>query len=96
MVDNDGAFAYSPIKALASRVSLTVYPNPVTTQLHISLANVANMATAKVYDVSGRVVLSANVANTAKFSVDTQSLLNGTYVLKLDIDGVASSRKFIK
>ncbi|OAQ38321.1 hypothetical protein A5893_16165 [Pedobacter psychrophilus] len=96
MIDNDGAFTYSPIKTLSADVSLMIYPNPVTTQLNISLSNIADMVNAKVYDATGKVVSSANVVNTAKFSINMQSLSNGTYVLKLDVDGAVSTRKFVK
>ena len=96
MIDNDGAFAYSPIKALASRVSFSMYPIPATTHLNISLSNNANLVTAKVYDATGKIVLSSNFTNTAKFGLSTQSLSTGTYVLKLVIDGVMISNKFMK
>lgn len=96
MIDNDGVFTYSAIRALTIDNVLSIYPNPVVQQLNIVLSNTANLLTAKVYDTTGKVMLSANVANTSKLIINTQSLPKGTYVFKLDIDGVASSKKFVK
>ncbi|OAQ37891.1 hypothetical protein A5893_16905 [Pedobacter psychrophilus] len=96
MIDNDGAFTYSAIRAITAEIVLSIYPNPVFLNLNILLSKTANVLTAKVYDITGKVILSTNVANTSNFTINTQTLPKGTYVLKLDIDGVASSRKFVK
>jgi PKD repeat protein len=60
--------------------TVSVYPNPTDGKL--TLSNVVGNASFKVVSVSGQVVLSGVVSNTAN-TIDISSFENGIYVLQL-------------
>ncbi|MFZ4671494.1 MAG: FG-GAP-like repeat-containing protein [Flavobacterium sp.] len=72
----------------------SIYPNPVKNILNINPENNIVMKSIQVYDLTGKLVIEANLNNTS-FSVE--NLVNGTYILLLkDISGKYYSQKFIK
>jgi hypothetical protein len=73
---------------------ITLYPNPARDVLSIKLPATLEIASAKIFDISGRLVLEPKATNET-FSV--QELSVGTYVLLLkDTTGRVYSQKFIK
>jgi len=73
--------------------NFVVYPNPTKNVLNIQ-SNLFEIATATIYDITGRVVLTSKVNNQA---IDVHSLSTGTYILSLtDVEGKNHVQKFIK
>jgi len=69
-----------------------IYPNPATDHINISLPNNAEI---KVYDISGREVLS--MANSTKIaSINISHLDQGIYHVHILSDGVNTTRSFVK
>lgn len=70
---------------VSKNIIFTIYPNPAKNhELFIKGNNLKNVANAKIYDFSGKLIL--NIVTPFKFSnkIDLKSLLKGTYILKLD------------
>ncbi len=90
------SLTYSGLKTSAitnsvesSQINMDIYPNPVSTQLHIS--GVDKSAKLKVYSVSGEMVKtgSGNYINVA-------SLPDGMYLLQIDFGQTIVTKSFIK
>ena len=64
---------------------LTVYPNPSSGTLNISLSNKSDI---KVYTLDGKLILSYRNVNTVK----TDALLNGVYIISAKQGGVEMKR----
>ncbi len=71
-------------------VTAKVYPNPARGQLTISIPGQYSKLNAQLFDTTGRMVLGAD-----GHKLDVSALAAGTYILKLNIDGVTSSQKII-
>jgi hypothetical protein len=89
--DKDGAFTYSTIVSAryenVARPGLTIYPNPVQSVANLRLHNMqAGNYVLRVFDVSGRPLLSRKIAVDQAFSIfylPVGQLSAGTYVLQL-------------
>jgi hypothetical protein len=79
-----------------SNVEFSAYPNPCENELTlIQSNNQVDKVTMKVYDVTGRVVMS-EVYWGAKHTVDTSNLPSGFYTVQLERKGQMHSVKFVK
>lgn len=67
----------------ASAIEVSVYPNPVSDELHISA--VEPMRNIRLFDMNGRVVYQQSL-NDAEHSIDMESYPAGMYFL--DVDGL--------
>ncbi|WP_417854266.1 M43 family zinc metalloprotease [Xanthomarina gelatinilytica] len=76
--------------------SISIYPNPTTNVLHIKNTNSNVPDSYTVYNMLGQVVLSKNIANESDLSVNTTSLSNGMYFIKIVKDSSQVSLPFIK
>ncbi|MBF6608994.1 MAG: T9SS type A sorting domain-containing protein [Flavobacterium sp.] len=74
--------------------TISIFPNPVTNLLNVSSSTV--MDSYKLYDVSGRLVKSAQLSGSAANQIDVSSLMSGSYILKLKSGDETVTRKFIK
>ena len=63
---------YKPLK-------ISVYPNPVTDQLHIVNPD-GNIQTVTVYNASGQLVLQTAAPSSPIFEINVSSLPNGFYI----------------
>jgi len=98
-VDNNGTSTLSYVEAVKipklSEGTVSVYPNPVTDFVQVSVNSRVNDMSIQVLDVAGRVLISKNLsANTAK--IDLTSLSSGVYVLQITGAGERFSRKLVK
>jgi hypothetical protein len=74
-----------------SKNSVSIYPNPATEVLNLNVDSKINSA--DIYDLAGKLVKSASVADN---KVNVKDLQNGTYVLKVNTEAGSTSHKFIK
>ncbi len=93
MVDADNSFLYSPVRevmASPAAGNFTVYPNPTTGPLTVSIpATGAGSAVLKLYDAGGRLVLVKQVvlpATATQASLDINKLPSGVYRLVCEAD----------
>lgn len=72
----------------------TIYPNPASDFITVSLKRLSQKADYEMYDASGRLILKGNFAGETK--IDVRTLTSGNYLLTLVLDGGEKiSEKFI-
>src|SRR5690554_94163 len=97
----NGTFYFGPLNAALSIENnmlnnFSMYPNPVTNQLTIKAANNMLPNSYVVYNMLGQVVLSKEVSNASDLLINTSSLSNGMYFIKLSQEANQISLPFIK
>ncbi len=100
-VDQDGTTTYSPVRTVtfaAGAPQLSLYPNPATDQLHVTLTGLAAPgATLTAYSVLGQAVLHAELGAASQADLTLTSLPTGTYVLRVTLpDGSTKHAAFVK
>ena len=78
---------------LASEVK--VFPNPVSTDLYIEIANNTNTVALDLFDVSGKIVLQKAVSNES-ISLNMKNLPQGVYFLKISSSKKTGTYKIVK
>lgn len=76
--------------------SLTIYPNPAVDRINISWTKeiaTNGKATIRIIDLSGRVITTRQV-NSNESNLDVSGLSNGLYILSINDETSASSKKF--
>lgn len=72
----------------------SIYPNPASDFINVSLKKTSQKAEYEMYDASGRLILKGNFAGETK--IDVKTLTNGNYLLTMiSDDGEKISEKFI-
>jgi len=74
-------------------VKLTLYPNPVSTELNISAAKIIDEV--QVYNILGQHVMTRK-SNDSEITLDVTRLPSATYVIKVTVEGVVSTARFVK
>ncbi len=83
------------VKEVLALASLTVYPNPATNQLNISIEG-HTITQYQVLDYTSKVIIN-NQTNDSDLSINVSSLVQGVYLIKLDLDnGQFAVRRFIR
>ncbi|HEU0137667.1 MAG TPA: T9SS type A sorting domain-containing protein, partial [Flavobacterium sp.] len=75
-----------------NKENISVYPNPVSSELNIKIASPFDSFSATVYDMSGRPVVSSDHYTG---TINTSMLSDGFYMLKLTIDNKDFTQKII-
>ncbi len=74
--------------------NFSIFPNPTTDLLNISLKNNAEIKSLEIYDLTGKLI-ATQISNEQKF--ETKNLATGNYIILLqDSDNKLYSEKFIK
>jgi hypothetical protein len=76
--------------------TISIYPNPTTNVLYIKNTNSNVPDSYAVYNMLGQVVLSKNIAAETDLSINTSSLSNGMYFIKIAKGANQVSLPFIK
>lgn len=96
--DIDGAYVYSNVVLLRTKTndqSFVIYPNPARDYLQVSLAGALNgKYRMELFDVTGRRLLSRETGNNTE-EINTSSLQDGTYLLKLAYNGDVRTQKIL-
>jgi uncharacterized repeat protein (TIGR01451 family) len=101
-VDVDGTASYTPVQIVRFNASkagleLTLYPNPATDELHLTLTTAIQQGQATVYSITGARVLTKTLDSSLGTTLDVQALPKGTYLLKVTGEnGVSATRRFVK
>lgn len=106
MIDRDGTFEYSELRAVnfetrVSRNNVLAYPNPFTSIINLTIDAVADAkANITIFDLTGRLIVSKDVNVTAGSNLvnleELSGANNGVYIVKTVIDGITYSEKVIK
>lgn len=98
-VDLDKHFAYTGIIKLvndASQSSVTVFPNPVTDNVRISIKGALNNVMIQVLDITGKEVYQAVPVTAADTDLDLSALSQGTYYIKCIRNNQSDVIKIVK
>lgn len=101
MVDNDGTFKLSDVKAVKfaslSITQLNVYPNPVQNILNLNHSEAGLDSSISIYGLDGKLIANKSVSkNSTQSTYDTSSLKTGQYILEFNNNGSKQVIKFIK
>jgi hypothetical protein len=88
LADSDFHEAVSSSSSIVHRSLFSIFPNPChgSADLHVSTGPLDHLTTLRVFDASGRFVLSQPVS-TSSFTLHTSSLRAGVYMLRLGSNG---------
>jgi hypothetical protein len=75
------------------RNSFSFYPNPTSHTLYLETGEQVDEV--KIYNILGQGVIH-ETPNTVSPSINVEMLQSGTYLMKVTIDGVSKSFKFVR
>jgi hypothetical protein len=97
LVDNDGTFSYSVVKALQLTpiaASVHMYPNPVKDVLYIEANNASSL---KIYTINGKQIHQQVISNIPNNVVAISNYAKGIYIVQLTYkNGNIVTKQFIK
>jgi extracellular elastinolytic metalloproteinase len=73
----------------------TVYPNPASTSISISLIDEVKNATISIFDINGRQVYAKKSDLQGIVTINTENLSTGIYILKINNNVISYSEKLI-
>jgi pimeloyl-ACP methyl ester carboxylesterase len=84
--DKDGSSNYSKVVSvtIGDKQSFSIIPNPARDFATISFSQLVDKATIAVYDITGKAVITQSVSGTNAYKLNTQTLTNGVYVIKVN------------
>lgn len=94
---NSQTSAKSTISKIALEKEIKLYPNPVTNQLNLNLANYEEITSVDIIDLKGQRVIKDRIIDSNIITFNTSDLSNGFYLVRIkSSDGVITVKKFIK
>ena len=67
-----------------SKNGLSIFPNPSKNDFTLNNANQLALSKAKLFDLSGKLLLSQNIENTATNSINISNLSSGLYLISVE------------
>jgi hypothetical protein len=101
MVDLDGNAAWSEVRSVdfgssGTNLSFSLYPNPVADELHVRVADAADLLTVQVFSMQGQVVRAISSGATSDAVVSMNGLPKGAYTIVVNADGTRYTRVIMK
>ena len=75
---------------------LAVYPNPFVNNLHLDLPHSSNIIKINIFDNVGNLVISKELINESVYELNTSTLLNGIYILKIETNNLVTTKRITK
>jgi hypothetical protein len=94
LINGDIELSLLNTKEILPSNAASVYPNPATNEVTVSVDTRYTVKAINVIDITGRVVLTANASNTA--TLDLNGLQSGYYFVNVSTDQGMVSTKLIK
>ncbi|MEI7594683.1 MAG: T9SS type A sorting domain-containing protein [Bacteroidota bacterium] len=92
----DSLFSITTNIISISKDEFFIYPNPAKTKLYLGSNGSANIISYKIYDNTGKIVVSEEASNNSnQISVDLKSFSNGIYYLNIDSKKGKTSIPFV-
>lgn len=77
--------------------SISLYPNPTTSELNIGLKNTNDLPDSyEVYNMLGQSIMRKTIATDADLTINSSTLSNGMYFIKINKDNASVTLPFIK
>lgn len=76
--------------------SISLYPNPASTQINLSFENNLEEASLKIISITGQKVFERNNISGNNLNIDISMITSGIYIIQLIDNNSISSSKFIK
>lgn len=76
--------------------NLSLYPNPANNVINIKTSNSELPDSFEVYNMLGQLILNKNIDNAGDLSINTSSLQNGMYFIKITKDNKTISLPFLR
>ena len=100
MIDMNGVYTYSKVLCLylpLVNAGFTIVPNPAKDYVQVMINNSSNKtAIIEIADIAGRLVLKQELPIlNGVIKVNTGTLRNGTYFLKMILTGESYSQKLL-
>ncbi|WMI68695.1 M43 family zinc metalloprotease [Mangrovimonas sp. YM274] len=77
--------------------AISLYPNPVSSQLNISLGSSNNLPDSyEIFNILGQSILQKSITNSSDLSINTSAFSNGMYFIKLTKESSSTTLRFIK
>ena len=85
-LDKDGSSSYSKVVSVTfgDKQSFSIIPNPAKDFATISFSKAVDKAIIAVYDITGKTVITQSVSGINAYKLNTQTLTNGVYVIKVN------------
>ncbi len=83
------------IDPVAPEVSMSLVPNPATSQVKVNIAGVTGMVNMNIIDMSGRVIYNANVNAENETIVNLSNIPAGAYFVRITNDTFSKVEKLI-
>ena len=84
---------YDGVADNSGSISLSVYPNPAAD--HVSVKSGTRVDSYEVYSITGAMVRHQQAGSTT-FDIDVHELPAGTYLIKLNGEGMVQTQRFVK
>lgn len=76
--------------------SISIFPNPATSEIFIKNETFINLQKAVIYDISGRQVSEYALSETSRvININVQNLARGIYIINIQSDNAAISTKLV-
>lgn len=98
MNDKDGKFTYSPVRTVefSKNANLTIIPNPADNKVTLYFGSNAKVSQIVVSDMKGREVQRQQMTgNTNSYSIRTNQLPEGTYLIRVQLEKGIITRKLV-
>lgn len=98
-IDNDGAFAYTPVVSAElipeGTLAVRVYPNPTTDQVFVELLGVSDPVQVAVYDAIGQKITEEKDTGP-DFIIPMQQLADGAYLIRITSGKSSFTKRIVK
>jgi len=95
-MDFDGAFSYSTVISVSTKLSkqeVLIFPNPVQDGV-LNLTTPVAETTIRIFDASGRMI-KEEVLTSGQVSITIENLSSGLYLLQTQVEGQVFSQVFV-
>ena len=77
--DTVNSYATNVVTVLPTTADVKIFPNPANESATVQLTGLLDLATFRMYDITGRTVYSGVNLNNGEFTLDTRSIAPGLY-----------------
>ena len=98
IIEKDGNFSYSKVVSvnIDNKQAFTIIPNPAREFATISFNKTIDKAIIAVYDITGKIVINQSLSGSiSTYKLNTQTLTNGIYVVKVNTATSSHNEKLI-